>query len=108
MYKKRLEVECVDAINVTHYSEHFAGERWQYVAEVTNNTYDTPLDGTIKINASKSFSSLIPMWRLGTIKPGETKKTTFPIPDLLDYNDLTFDAELVMSNGYSVDLSREL
>lgn len=108
LYKKRLEVECVDAIDVTHYSEHFAGERWQYVAEVTNNTYDTPLDGTIKINASKSFSSLIPMWRLGTIKPGETKKTTFPIPDLLDYNDLTFDAELVMSNGYSVDLSREL
>lgn len=108
LYKKRLEVECVDAIDVTHYSEHFAGERWQYVAEVTNNTYDTPLDGTIKINASKSFSSLIPMWRLGTIKPGETKKTTFPIPDLLDYSDLTFDAELVMSNGYSVDLSREL
>ena len=108
LYEKRLKVECVLPIDVTHYSAHFAGERWQYVTEVTNNMYDTPLSGVIEISGPKAFAERIPTWKLGTVQPGETKKLTTPVPDFVTNDDLNFVAKLVMSNGYTLDLSREL
>lgn len=108
IYKKRLSVECVDPIEVTHYSEHFSGEWWQYVVNVTNNTYDTPLSGKIDISSPNEFKALIPKRTIQTIQPGETRTTIFPVPDMLDKNDLDFKAKLVMDNGYETDLSREL
>lgn len=108
IYKKRIGVECVDPVHLVHYMEHFKGEWWQYVTEITNNTYDTTLDGKVDISAPTNFAKYIKSWNLGTVKAGETKKKTFPIPDFIDNSDLGFDAKLTMNNGFVVDMSREL
>lgn len=108
VYSKQLEVECVNPIDVTHFSKHYSGEWWEYVVDITNNMCSTELGGKINISSPISFAKNLSEWGIDKIKPGETKRIQFPIPDLLDKSDLNFKAKIEIDNGYSVDISREL
>ena len=76
--------------------------------QTTNNTFSQNLTGKIEINAPSKFAQLIPSWNIEKIAPGATRKTSFPIPDLIDKNDLDFDATLKLSDGSEYSLAQSL
>lgn len=108
LYKKRMNITCVPSISVEHYIAHDIGDRWQYIIETTNNTYDTPLAGNVGIEAPASFAKYISSWNTGTVAAGAKVKTKIPIPYLIKKSETGFVGKLTMSDGETADISQEL
>ena len=107
-YKTVIEGEQVDSITYENYMTHFSGNRWEYIIDAKNNTFDTNLTGKVKITAPERFAKLIPEWSVDTIAAGTNQKISVPIPDLLDKNDLDFKAVLQMSDGTEYNIEQKL
>jgi len=103
-YRAHIDVKNVSSATVVNYMKHYSGDRWQFVVETTNNTYDSTLTGVINIKGPKEFTKRLNKVEVGEVYAGENKKTYFPIPDLLK-DDMKFVADLTLSDGSVYDLS---
>lgn len=94
-----LNINYVETLSYKVLASYFRAGRWQYMINLTNNKYSTPISGSIKVaGVDKSI-------RFENIQPLNSKKIYINIPDDVMDVKTHFSAQLELDNGerFSMD-----